>query len=316
MNAKTILAILGLILFFHWSPAQSLEELEKQKVEKEKELAQSQQSLKELTNKVKTLEKEVASLTDKTTPYPRWDKGLFGTLGFNLSNYNDWLAKNTPNISSVNIGVAFNGFINLDQKKFFWQNTGNLTLGWLKFNNKDLDNDDDGFQVSADLLQLNSLFGLKFSKKLAFSSVIDYRTSLLEGTFNNPGYLNFGSLGIAWKPNSSLAVSVHSLSYNLILAEKGNNSFESSFGAKIVGDYTRKLPKGIAWKSNLSAFLSYKNVSDLSDWIWTNSFTTAVKGVGIGLTLGLRESKQEARALERTDNPLQSYWLLGLSYSL
>jgi hypothetical protein len=73
--------------------------------------------------------------------------------------------------------------------------------------------------------------------------------------------------------------------------------------------------KNVVWKSNLSAFLSYEG-SDLSNYTWVNSFSTAVKGVGIGLDIGLRSNKQEALARGREDNPLQSYWLLGLSYAI
>jgi len=105
------------------------------------------------------------------------------------------------------------------------------------------------------------------------------------------------------------------LSYNFIISEEGLG-FESTFGGKAGFDYVKQLPIGIAWKSNLSSFLSYKDVKDLSNWIWTNSFTTAVKGIGVGLTVGLKGSKQEARVLGISDNPLQSFWLLGLTYNL
>jgi len=317
-----ILITITILCFFsiHYIEAQQVEgeDLQIQHTKKVEELGQLQQSLEDLTAQVAALQGEVAILADQITPYPRWNKGLFGNVGFNLSNYSDWLAKNTPSVSAANIGLNLNAFIHLDQKKFFWRNTGNINLGWLKFNNKEIETDNTGFEVAADAFQLSSLLGYKFSEKLALSSIIDYRTSLLEGKLNNPGYLNFGSLGLMWTPNPNLSVAVHSLSYNLVLSDsdEADNPFQSSFGTKIFIDYTQQLPQGIAWTSNLNAFLSYEDFSGLSDWAWTNNFTTAVKGIGVGMTIGLRTSKQEALALGRSGNPLQSFWLLGLTYNL
>jgi len=104
------------------------------------------------------------------------------------------------------------------------------------------------------------------------------------------------------------------LNYNFVFSTS-EFDFKSSLGAKIVADYTKKITENIAWKSNLSAFMSYEG-SDLSNWTWVNSFSTAYKGIGIGFDVGLRNNKQEALAASKTDNPLQSYWILGLSYAL
>jgi hypothetical protein len=106
----------------------------------------------------------------------------------------------------------------------------------------------------------------------------------------------------------------HPLNYNFVFSDT-EYDFQSSLGTKIVADYTRQLAKGVAWKSNLSAFISYEG-ADLANWTWVNGFSTAVKGVGIGLDLGLRNNKQEALAANKTDNPLQTYWILGLSYAI
>jgi hypothetical protein len=271
------------------------------------------QELDALNSQVSTLQGEVAGLTDQLTPYPRWNKGVLGNLGLNFATFSDWLSKNQSNTSAVNIGVTSTAFANGEWEKSFWRNSANLTLGWLKFDDKDNPDDTEGFQVAADAFNLSSLYGFKLSPKLAISTLGEYRTSILEGKFNNPGYLDVGA-GATWTPASNLVVVVHPLNYNFVFADE-EFSYESSLGAKVVADYTKKIVEGLNWKSNLSAFLSYEG-SDLSNWTWVNTFSTAYKGIGIGLDIGLRNNKQEALAAELDNNPLQTYWILGLSYAI
>lgn len=312
---KGLCTFFAIVLLVAWQPiaAQTTEELQAMKDEKAAELATLKGELEELTGKVDALKSEVASLTDQLTPYPRWDTGLLGNVGLNFSTFNDWLLRDQPNTSAVNIGFSTTGIANADFEKAFWRNSLNLTLGWLKFDNRDNPDDNSDFQVSADAFNITSLYGYKLSSKIAISTLGEYRTSILDGRFNNPGYLDIG-VGATWTPIKDLVVVVHPLNYNFVFSD-AEFDYQSSLGAKIVADYTRQLTKSIAWKSNLSAFASYEG-SDLSNWTWINGFSTAVKGIGIGLDLGLRNNKQEALAAEKTDNPLQTYWILGLSYAI
>lgn len=311
-NLSTLFALIFL-LTCQLGLAQTTEELQQMKEEKSEELTKLEGELSELTGKVDALKSEVASLTDQLTPYPRWNKGLLGNVGINFSNFNDWLLRDQPNTSAVNIGFSTNGFVNGDFEKSFWRNNLNLTLGWIKFDDKDNPDDVDDFQVAADAFNLSSLFGYKLSEKLAISTLGEYRTSILENRFNNPGYLDLG-VGATWTPVENLVVVVHPLNYNFVFSDQ-EFDFQSSLGAKIVADYTRQLVKGVNWKSNLSAFLSYEG-SDLSNWTWVNGISTAVQGVGIGLDVGLRSNQQEANAAMLSDNPLQTYWILGLTYAI
>lgn len=309
---------LSLLLMFSfvsltWMSAQTTEELQAQKEEKAAQLSELEAELAGLTSTRDALAAEVAALTDQLTPYPRWNTGLLGNVGLNFSNFNDWLLREQPNTQAFNIGFTANAIANGDFEKAFWRNGANLTLGWIKFDDKDNPDDTDELQVSADAFNISSLFGYKLSPKLAASALGEYRTSILDGRLNNPGYLDLG-VGATWTPITDLVVVVHPLNYNFVFSDQ-DFDFQSSLGAKVVADYTRQITKGVAWKSNLSAFFSYKG-SDLSNWTWVNSFSTAVKGIGIGLDIGLRNNKQEALAVEKTDNPLQSYWLLGLSYAI
>lgn len=264
----------------------------------------------------------------KIDALPGWKVGAFGTIGGSASGFNNWFSQTAPNNSSGNIGVSFNAFANLQQEKYFWRNGLNLNLAWVKLDNKDIDTDSKDFEPTTDVFNITSLYGYKISETLAISTLAEYRTTFLEN-FNNPGYLDIG-LGATWTPIKDLVVVIHPLNYNFVFSE-GDAQFESSLGAKIVADYTRKLG-AINFKSNLSAFVSYED-TNYSNWQWTNSFSyTLWKALGVGFDCGLRSNKQEAfnytlaqfaldgldssgLTLENTDNELQSFWNIGLSYA-
>jgi hypothetical protein len=327
MIKKGLLIIMTLGIFAG-ANAQTVEEMQAEKAAKEAQLAELNPELKELTDKVTALKADVKALKDKLTPYPRWNTGSFGTLGFNFANFDQWLQKDQPSTQAANIGFTLNGFANLDQKKYFWRNNAGLNLSWLKFDNKDVDDDVEGFQVASDAFNITSLFGYKLNKNLAISALGEYRTAMLDGRFNNPGYLDLG-VGGTWTPTQNMVVVFHPLNYNFVFADEGFD-YMSSLGCKIVADYTQQF-KSISWKSNFSTFISYEDASNLSNWTWVNTFSTAYKGIGIGLDIGLRNNKQEAFNVYNTnnpdntfenvgafdeDNPLQTYWILGLSYAL
>ncbi len=310
---KTTVCLLFVALCHMGIYGQTPEEMAQLREQKSIELATLESELKDLSGRVNTLKGEVADLTEKMTPYPRWDVGTLGNLGVNFTSFTEWMPKSSPNTTAITIGFTGNGYANLQQKKYFWRNGANLTLGWLKFDDRDDSEDARDFRVAADALNITSLFGYKLSEKLALSALGEYRTSVLEKKFNDPGYLDIGA-GATWTPVKDLVVVFHALNYNYIFS--GDDfDYQSSLGCKIVADFTRKITDGLAWKSNLSAFMSYEG-SDLSNWTWINSFSTAVKGIGLGLDIGLRGNKQEALAAGRLDNPLQSYWILGLAYAL
>ncbi|MDX1408135.1 MAG: DUF3078 domain-containing protein, partial [Saprospiraceae bacterium] len=274
---RTILTILLVAGMAALANGQSIEELTQQRDAKAAELSQKEAQLADLTGEVANLKAEVDGLTDQITPYPRWTTGAFGNLGLNIANFSDWLSKDAPNTSAVSIGISASAFADMDQEKYFWRNDGSLTLGWIKFDNQDLDTDEDDFQVASDALNLSSLFGYKISAKLAASALAEYRTSVLDGRFNDPGYLDLG-VGATWTPLPALSVVIHPLNYNIVFSES-DFDYQSSTGAKILATYARKLDNGVSWKSKLSVFASYKDMDTLSNWTWVNTFTTAIKGI-------------------------------------
>ncbi|WP_297803562.1 DUF3078 domain-containing protein [uncultured Polaribacter sp.] len=301
------LSILFLLIFVSFSAnAQTAEELEKEQAPKKAKIAK-------LNDEVKALQAKIDAL-------PGWRKGAFGTIGGSLSGFNNWYSRTAPTASAGNIGITVNGFANLIKEDFFWRNSAAVNLGLVKL---DVDgvSGDEGFETATDVFTLSSLYGKRFNKKWALSGLAEYRTTIIDN-FNDPGYLDLGA-GITWTPTNNLVVVMHPGNYNFVFSS-GDTVFESSLGAKIVADYTKKYGK-LSVKSNLSIFQSYKT-ADLSNWTWTNSFGYTIwKGIGLGFELGLRNNKQEAlnnakitdanADFSSVDNKIQSYWLFGLSYA-
>ena len=314
---KKLILLVALFIGVSSINAQTKEELEAQKAEKQA-IADAAQA------EAKALQAQIDALLG-------WRKGAFGTIGGSISNFSNWYSQGTPNNASGNIGATLNAFANLKQEKSFWNNSLNLNLAWVKLDDKSNDDltgvaavDDDDFNPTTDVFNISSLYGRKLSDKWAVSGLGEYRTTFLDN-FNDPGYLDLG-VGATWTPIENLFVVIHPLNYNFVFADN-DTVFESSLGAKIVADYTRQIG-AVSFKSNLSMFQSYKS-SDFSNWTWTNGFSyTLWKMIGVGFDFGLRSNAQEALnfaksnsqtpdaiTFDNNDNDLQSYWTLGLSYS-
>ena len=306
---KLLLVAMG-FLFMVSAYAQTKEELKAQIAPKK--------------DSIQAIQKRVDDLQAKIDALPGWKIGAFGTIGGSISEFNNWFAQGIPNNSSGNIGFVLNAFANLQQEKFFWRNSANLNLSWVKLDDKDDPTDDDGFREATDVFNISSLYGRKLSEKFAISALAEYRTTIMSN-FNDPGYLDLG-IGATWTPIPDLIVVMHPLNYNFVFSSD-DTIFKSSTGAKIVADYTKEIG-AINFKSNLSIFQSYKS-SNLSNWTWTNSFSyTLWKMIGVGFDFGLRNNKQETlnyivnnaptpnpgATFDSIDNELQTYWTLGLSY--
>lgn len=297
--------------------------------------AQSEDELKkELSEKkasISALEGEAGAIQAKIDALPGWKKGAFGTIGGNLGGFENWYTQASPNNSTGSIGLTVNAFANLNRDKDFWRNSLNINLGWVKFDDEDDPTDDDNFQTATDIFNISSLYGYKITEKFAVSALGEYRTSVLEGNFNDPGYLDVG-IGGTWTPLKDLIVVIHPLNYNFVFSD-GASEYESSLGAKIVADYTRKIG-AISFKSNFTTFLSYED-ENFHNWQWTNGFGyTLWKKIGVGFDFGLRGNRQEAfnfaldnlsdlgidpattgLTLDNADNDIQVFWNLGLSYA-
>ena len=322
---KLVLLLLAFMPFGLALNAQTVDELKAMKADKEAAAA--------------AILAEIADLDSKIKTFPGWKVGGLGILGFDLNQNNSWYALDNPTSKANGYGLNFTAFANLDQEKYFWRNA---LLTNLKQTNTTLDkNFDNSLELEetlsaiTDALDVSSLAGYKLTEKIAISAEGKYLSSLLN--FNNPGKLQL-SAGATWTPIPNLVVLIHPLGYEF---NWPNENFTSVAGAKIGASYGAEIIPGIAWTSNLSAFLPYSgderpltgikglaadswSAADLSNWTWINGFTFSVfKGIGVGLNVGLRSDKQLISNFAATqipaveyDNKLSSYYSLGLSYTL
>lgn len=300
-----------LLICFILNPAfsQTDEALKQRKETLKLDLEEWDLDIKEAQAEANKIKKELQYLEDSLKVYPIWSKGAFGTVGFNFSRFQNWLSKNESNTSASTIGYSFNGFFNLEEKKYFWNNTLKVAQSWQRFENEEKEEENNGFQVSADAFTYNSLWGYKVSKKMAISALTEYKTGLLQKRLNNPGTLDIG-FGMTWKPLKDMVVAIHPINYNSVFAKE---NARSSFGLKTIAEYSRKFFGGINWTTSFSGFASYKN-DDLNNWSWTNGLGKTIKGVGIGLDVSFKQSRQEAIVRNLENNPVQWYYVFGLSY--
>ncbi len=279
------------------------------------------QALSETKDEIKKLEAKAISIQNEIDELPGWKWGTFGTIGVNLSNFNHWYSNKNPNLSSGHINIVQSAYAKIMKEKYFWINHANLHLSWKKSYNKDKDLKNKGFEAKIDIFKVSSVFGYRLFERFALAALADYRGAFIKDIYS-PSFFDLG-LGASWKPMDDFYLVLTPLSYEVIFSDKEKNDYKSSFGAKFLANYTRSIGK-INVKSNLAAFVSYQNI-DLSNWVWTNSFSyTLWKKIGIGFNFGLSQNKQEVfnsklnnyPTLKETENKLQSFWVLGLSYRL
>ncbi|MFZ1705560.1 MAG: DUF3078 domain-containing protein [Saprospiraceae bacterium] len=285
----------------------TLDELKAKKQELQEKLAPLQAEINPIVAEIATIDASIAKL-------PGWRTGVSGIIGANFIGRNNWFAAgDNRNATATTLSMSMNSFANLIQEKYFWRNAGGLSLGWQKLRIDDAGPDPD-FTPIADVLNVTSLFGYNLTSKIAASALGEYRTSVIDN-FNNPGYLDIG-VGATYTPLANMVFVVHPLNYNFIFTDT-DNTFTSSLGCKIVGDYNTKITKGIQWRSNVSGFFSYKNSDpSLHNGTWTNWLSFNLwRGIGVGIEHGLRFSPQE-RSLLQIDNKLQNYYVIGLTYNI
>jgi hypothetical protein len=263
--------------------------------------------INELKSKLGPLEKELKQTKSKIEILKGWQIGAFGTFGFNQSTFNNWIKGRNPNATSSSISAALGGFANKKTGRSFWRNAGNVNLGWLKLDIDTEEGEDSGFEKTADVLKLTSLYGRNFTKKLALSAQGEYNTAILSN-LNNPGVLDLG-FGFTWTPEDNLVLVLNPLNYHWVFGD--SPEFENSLGMKITIDYRRKFLDKFTWRTNLTGFQPYqKQDPSLREYTWINGLSfTAWKGIGVGIEYAIRNADVEFDGMQR-------YFVLGLSYSL
>ena len=291
---------------------------------------------------------EAAAIQAKLDALPGWRTGFVGTVGLGLNGNNNWFALSTPDASSNTIGLGVNAFANNVQPKYFWNNLLNVTV---QRSSTKVDALANPVVALAEGLDLSSLFGYRLTKDIAISAEGKFTTSILQfdsesetynSSFLNPGKLTV-SAGATYTGIKNLVVIVHPLGYELNFP----GELISAAGAKIGATYAATIWKGIAWSSNLSAFIPYTNgdgvvdytsaiatvrtvdysTAELVNYTWLNGFSMKIlNGITVALNVGLRGDNQIADKgqIALSSDPgsinvkglqLQSYYTLGVGYT-
>ena len=323
MNRLSLLLV-ALICAIGTLSAQTLEELEAMKAEKQA----AYEALKAPADAAKA---EVDAIASQIANLPGWRFGGMGVVGFDLSGNDSWYAISNPFATSRAYGLSAALSANLKQDKYFWNNLLNFNFAQ-SFTKPDEDADE--VEAITDALDFSSLFGYNLSPKWAVSAEARYLSTALQ--FNDPGKL-VASAGVTWLPIDNMVVIIHPIGYE----KNWPGELVSATGAKIGATYSTNIVKNVAWTSNLTAFVPYAGgeatyvdnsdaevlldygAGDLVNWTWINGFSTTIwKGIGVGLNVGLRQDKQLADKFQieadgtESDNPLQLYYNFGLSYTL
>ncbi len=306
--------------------AQSLEELKAKKADLEAKQAAEQAKADAFKGELGDLAKQIEVLSG-------WDTGLKGLVGLNLGGSNNWVANANRNSSFSALNIGVNAHANIIKEKFFWRNTLVSNIGWQGLdNNTDDKSSGTGFlnDRNVDALIGSSLYGYRLNQDIAISALGDLNTSVF--SFLKPGTFDI-SAGATITPHKvpNLVIIIHPLAYHFAFSALDGVKSQSAPGAKLKATYSFNLTDGITWSTNLGAFMPYSNeqfpiqyneynpTTDMDELIsaeeglfeytWINTINVADvwKGIGIGLTFGMRGAKFEFP-------DIQTYNAIGFTY--
>jgi len=330
LNMKKMKRILTFTLFAFFTmlnlQAQSIEELKTKKADLEAKRAAEQAKADAFNGEIGDLAKQIEILSG-------WDTGLSGLVGLNLGGSNNWVANANRNSSFSTLNIGVNAHANIIKEKFFWRNTLVSNIGWQGLdNNTDDKTAGTGFlnDRNVDALIGSSLYGYRLNQDIAVSILGDLNTSVF--SFLKPGTFDI-SAGATITPHKipNLVLVIHPLAYHFAFSALDNVSSQSAVGAKIKATYSYNLTDGIVWSTNLGAFLPYSNErfpieynkfnstlgadelimdeATLFEYTWINTISIANvwKGIGVGLTFGMRGAKFEFP-------DIQTYNAIGFTY--
>lgn len=221
-----------------------------------------------------------------------WLKDFTGLVQFSQAyNSPNWYQGGNNNLNMI-VNAIYN--VKLNQKfkpNLLFETTASYKLAMNSAPEDSLRN----YSISEDLLQINSKFGIKATKRWYYSATLQFKTQLLTNyvkntrdvtaSFLSPGELNLG-LGMTYSYETpskklSLNTSVAPLSYNLkictndkidetSLGIKEGHTTAGQIGSNIDCKLVWNLTYNITYNSRLTAFTDYSYLQ--ADWEHTLSF--------------------------------------------
>ncbi len=307
MKKLLLLVVCALFASINVSSAQeTLESLKAQKADKMAMHGEAQAKADALKGEIDALQLEIDKLSG-------WITGLSGLVGFDFNKSNGWVGSPNPDASSSKLGIGITAFANKTREKSFWNNKVLIDKQWqdVDLSDGDQEGENDGLfdNGTVDIVNMSSLYGYKLNSWIAASGLGEVNTSI--ENFLDPGTLDIG-VGATLTPMENLVVVIHPLNYHI--AFSGVDGVESSgaLGAKLRADYAKEFSvrgKKLLWSSTFTTFIPYQDETpSLTEYTWLNKLNFEVwRGIGVGISAGLRNSEYESP-------DTQNFYSIGLSY--
>jgi hypothetical protein len=244
-------------------------------------LAQDKTVIKLKEDAGRSIKKDPSDTSQRT-----WKKG--GIVGINLAqtSLSNWAAGGDQFSLSVNAAASLYAFYK--KNKISWDNTLDLSLGYIKTTSL-------GSRKNDDRIDLLSKYGYAIAPKWNVAGLFNFRSQFFKGytytdntrkfssAFLSPAYLLL-SAGLDFKPNGhfSVFISPLSLRWTIIkddtLSAKGlygvpaGEHHQTEFGAFLSATYIRDLNKIVSYKGRLDLFSNYSRKPQNVDLLMSNFF--------------------------------------------
>lgn len=229
--------------------------------------------------------------------------GLFG-ISINQGSLQNWAAGGDN--FSLALGAKGNFFANYADGRNSWDNSLNLSFGYLSTTSL-------GTRKSDDEIDLNSKYGYNFSKNWSYSAMLSFRSQFANGYlypddstivshFLAPAYV-LASIGFNFKPVPWFSIFMSPVTSRFIivndrrLADLGSfgvdsahyryhdstrtlishgRKFQYQFGPYVSFQFKKEIVKNVIWDSRLDLYSNYLRNPQNIDVYWTSLFTLKV----------------------------------------
>jgi hypothetical protein len=216
-----------------------------------------------------------------------WKKGGLFNLNFGQASLSNWAAGGDE--FSLSVNTLLNLFAFFKKNKFSWDNSLDITYGYINTSSTGGRKNDDRF----DLL---SKYGYALTSKLNLALLFNARSQFFKGytypeniktfssDFLSPGYFLL-SPGVDYKPATNLSIFLSPVTYRLItvindtLSAKGlygvapGDNTLHELGAFLSVNYMRDFSASLSYKGKLDLFSNYRKNPQNIDLFMTNVFT-------------------------------------------
>lgn len=219
-----------------------------------------------------------------------WRTGGAYSLSIGQGSQNNWAAGGDDFSFTVNTNLRLFGFYK--KKKHSWDNTFDVSFGYLNTTSLGSRKNDDRFDIL-------SKYGLALNKKFNLATLANFRSQFLKGytypnniktfasDFLSPAYLII-SQGIDFKPNKELTIFVSPVTSRWVFVKDSTLAAKGEYGVKhnthsinqngafaTIG-YQRAFNKVVSYKSRIDFFSNYQKDPQNVDVFMTNTFSAKV----------------------------------------